>query len=123
MRKHTLPVRLLAVSAGLITGAMMMAAPAQADTTSDAFLNAVTNAGIGTGDPANTVAVGQSVCPMLAEPGQNAANVAAKVAETTGMSMGGANLFTGIAISMFCPPMMSSIGTGQSPIPLSILGF
>ena len=69
------------------------------------------------------VAVGQSVCPMLSDPGQNAADVAAKVADTTGMSFGGANMFTGIAISFFCPRVMESIGAGESPIPLGLLGF
>jgi hypothetical protein len=32
-------------------------------------------------------------------------------------------MFTGIAISMFCPTAVSSIAGGNSPIPLSILGF
>ncbi|MGH3676412.1 MAG: DUF732 domain-containing protein [Mycobacterium sp.] len=122
-RRPTVPVRVLAVFAGLTTAALALAAPAQADPTTDAFLAAITNAGVGTADPANAVAVGQSICPMLSEPGQNTADVAATVADATGMSLGGANLFTGIAISIFCPAMVSSIGTGESPIPLSILGF
>ena len=84
----------------------------------------MTNAGLGgTTDPANVVAVGQSVCPMLADPGQNVADVAATVADSTGMSLGGANLFTGLAISFFCPRVMESISGGQSPLPLSIFGF
>ena len=115
---------MIAVFAGLIAAASVLAAPAQADPASDAFLAAVTNAGLGsTVDPANVVAVGQSVCPMLSDPGQNAADIAAKVADSTGMSLGGANLFTGLAISFFCPRVMESIGGGQSPLPLSILGF
>ena len=60
---------------------------------------------------------------MLSDPGQNAADVAAKVADSTGMPLGGANLFTGLAISFFCPRVMESIGAGQSPIPLGLLGF
>lgn len=113
-----------AVFAALIAGSSLLAAPAQADPTGDAFLNAVTHAGLGsTTDPADVVAVGQSVCPMLSDPGQNAADVAAKVADSTGMPLGGANLFTGLAISFFCPRVMESIGAGQSPIPLGLLGF
>ena len=115
---------MIAVFAGLIAAASVLAAPAQADPASDAFLAAVTNAGLGsTVDPANVVAVGQSVCPMLSDPGQNAADIAAKVADSAGMSLGGANLFTGLAISFFCPRVMESICGGQSPLPLSILGF
>ncbi len=60
---------------------------------------------------------------MLSDPGQKVADVAATVADSTGMSFGGANLFTGLAISFFCPRVMESIGGGQSPIPLGLLGF
>ncbi len=118
------PLRMAAVFAGLAAAGSLLAAPAQADPAGDAFLSAVTSAGLGgTTDPANVVAMGQSVCPMLADPGQNAADVAAKVADTTGMSFGGANMFTGLAISFFCPRVMESIAAGQSPIPLGLLGF
>jgi hypothetical protein len=112
------------VFAGLVAAASVLAAPAQADPSADAFLNAVTNAGLGgTTDTANVVALGQSICPMLSDPGQNAADIAAKVADSAGMSFGGANLFTGLAISFFCPRVVESIGAGQSPIPLGLLGF
>jgi hypothetical protein len=116
-------VRTLALSAGLITGAMASAAPAQADPMDAAFLTALNNAGIGSTDPASAVALGQSICPMLSKPGQNTADVASTVADATGMSFGGANMFTGIAIAMFCPAVVSSIGNGASPIPLPLLGF
>lgn len=111
------------VFAGLLATASLLAAPAHADPSTAAFLNAVTSAGLGTTDPATVVAVGQSVCPMLSEPGQNAADAAAKVADATGMSLGGANLFTGLAISFLCPRVVDSIGAGQSLIPLGVLGF
>jgi hypothetical protein len=113
----------LAMSAGLLTGAAVFAAPAQAEPVEDAFLAALTDAGVGAVDPASAVAMGQQVCPMLAEPGQTAADAAATVAEVGGMSLGPATMFTGIAISMFCPAMVSSIGNGTSPIPLPLLGF
>ena len=113
----------VAASAGLIAGSALVAAPAQAEPTDDAFLAALTEAGVGAVDPGNAVALGQQVCPMLADPGQTAADVAAKVADAGGMSLGPATMFTGIAISMFCPAAVSSIANGESPIPLSILGF
>jgi hypothetical protein len=109
-----------ALSAGVFTSGLVWAAPAHADT-EDAFL--ATDAGVGTADPGNAVALGQQVYPMLADPGQTAADVAANVAEVGGMSLGPATMFTGIAISMFCPAAVPSITSGQSPIPLSILGF
>lgn len=112
-----------ALCAGVLASGMAWAAPAQADTTDDAFLSALTNAGVGTADPANAAALGQQVCPMLSQPGQDAADVAAKVADAGGMSLGPATMFTGIAISLFCPAAMSSIANGESPIPLGFLGF
>jgi hypothetical protein len=39
------------------------------------------------------------------------------------MSLGPATMFTGIAISLFCPAAVSSIANGESPIPLGLLGF
>ena len=119
MRRLSGPIRLITVFAGLAATASLLAAPAQADPSTDAFLNAVSGAGLGGAtDPSNLVAVGQSVCPMLSEPGQNAADAAAKVADTTGMSLGGANMFTGLAISFLCPQMFHSVASGESPIPL-----
>ena len=112
----------LALSAGVLASGLVWAAPAQADTTDDAFLSALTDAGIGAVDPGNAAALGQQVCPMLAQPGQTAADVAAKVADAGGMSLGPATMFTGIAISLFCPAAVSSIANGQSPIPLPFLG-
>ena len=113
----------LALATGLLTTAAVTASPAQADPAEDAFLAAVSEAGVVMGDPSGAVALGQQVCPMLAEPGQTAADVSSKVAEAGGMSLGPATMFTGLAISMFCPAMVSSIGNGSSPIPLSIFGF
>src|SRR5258707_2064986 len=113
----------LAVSTGVLASGLVLAAPVQADTTDDAFLSALTNAGVGTADPANAAALGQQVCPMLSQPGQTAADVAAKRADAEGISLGPATIFTGIAISLFCPAAVSSISNGQSPIPLGLLGF
>ena len=106
----------------MLTSGLAWAAPAQADTTDDAFLSALSNAGIGTADPVDAAALGQQVCPMLAQPGQTAADVAAKVADAGGMSLGPATMFTGLAISLFCPAAVTSIANGQSPIPLPFLG-
>lgn len=117
------PVSALALTTGLLAAAAVVAAPAQADPVDDAFLSAVTEAGVVMSDPSSAAAVGQQVCPMLADPGQNAADVAAKVADMGGMSLGPATMFTGIAISMFCPAMVSSIADGRSPIPLPFLGI
>ncbi|MFG1933905.1 DUF732 domain-containing protein [Mycobacterium sp. NPDC048908] len=92
--------------------AITLAAPASADPVTDnSFLNALTNAGIGFNDPSGTEQLGQSICPMLVEPGKNLASVYSTVSHN-GINPDMAAFFTGIAISMYCPSMMTSIGNG-----------
>ncbi|MEO3760361.1 DUF732 domain-containing protein [Mycobacterium sp. B14F4] len=105
------PFRALAVAVGLTAGAASVAAPAQADPIDDAFLAAVTDAGVGLANPVDTVRLGESVCPMLVEPGKSVAKVYAQVTNN-GIPPEVAAFFTGIAISMYCPQMMASVGNG-----------
>jgi hypothetical protein len=104
--KRNLTVTLVGVAT-----AVTVAAPAHADPTNDSFLSALSNAGIGVNDPNATTALGQSVCPMLVEPGKSFASVASSVGNQ-GISPDMAAFFTGIAISMYCPSMMTSLGNG-----------
>jgi len=113
----------LAMSIGVIGAATTLAAPAAADPGADEFLSSLTSAGLGDVDPATATAVGQSVCPMLAEPGQQLADVAANVSNAIGKPLGPATTFTGLAITLFCPSAVSSLAEGQMPIPLGRLGF
>jgi hypothetical protein len=131
-KKFAATVGSLFVAGGFVAAATGLAAPAQADSTTDAFLSALTDAGVSNIDPANAVSLGQSVCPMLADSSQTTADVASKVADVGGMSMGPATMFTGLAVSMFCPAAIARISdpatisdfaNGQSPIPLSLLGL
>ena len=97
----------------MIAAGLTFAAPAPADTTDPDFLGALDRAGIGYADnnPDLTAQLGESVCPMLVEPGKSFASVATTVADN-GINPGLASFFTGIAISMYCPQMMGSIGNG-----------
>jgi uncharacterized protein DUF732 len=105
--KRTLAVTLVGVAT-----AVGLAAPAHADPlTDDSFLSALTNAGIGYDDPASTEQLGQSICPMLVEPGKSMASVYSTVTNN-GINPDMAAFFTGIAISMYCPSMMAGIGNG-----------
>ena len=105
--KRNLTVTLVGVAT-----AVTVAAPAHADPTTDtSFLNALTSAGIGFNDPASAEQLGQSICPMLVEPGKNLASVYSTVSHN-GVNPDMAAFFTGIAIQMYCPSMMSSIGNG-----------
>jgi hypothetical protein len=105
--KRTLAVTLVGVAT-----AVGLAAPAHTDPlTDDSFLSALTNAGIGYDDPASTEQLGQSICPMLVEPGKSMASVYSTVTNN-GINPDMAAFFTGIAISMYCPSMMAGIGNG-----------
>jgi hypothetical protein len=95
-----------------VATAVTVAAPAHADPITDnSFLGALTNAGIGYNDPASTEQLGQSICPMLVEPGKNMASIYSTVSNN-GINPAMASFFTGIAISMYCPSMMTGIGNG-----------
>ncbi len=105
----------LAASVGLLMAGAALAAPAGADGIDDQFLSALNSAGVNYQDPAGTAALGQSVCPMLAQPGGSVASAASSIVGNNGMSPAMAQLFTSIAISMYCPSMMSSIADGNMP--------
>ena len=113
-RHQPLAVRLLAATAALLTAAAAFAAPAEANQVDDDFVAALNKAGVHYGDPANAVALGQSVCPMLAKPGAQFAEAVAKV-EGGGISSGMAGMFAQIAIQMYCPQMMAQVAHGQIP--------
>lgn len=117
MRRFSAAKAGLGLCAGLIVAAGL-AAPAQASPVDTSFLSDLTGAGIPVGDPAATTALGQSVCPQLAEPAGNVASVAAPVAGMAGgpnMSPEMAQLFTEIAVQIYCPQMLSQVASGQVP--------
>ena len=112
----------LAASAGLLTAAVAFAAPAQADPADDTFLGALGNAGVGIDNPADATALGQSVCPMISENSGSLGSVVSAVSNATspftgrpGVSPETAELFTEIAVEVYCPQMMSQIANGQTP--------
>lgn len=111
-RHQPLTIRLLAAAAGLLTVASAFAAPAGADGNGDEFIDALNHAGIDFGEPGNAMAVGESVCPMLAQPGGNFAAVASTVSGR-GMSPTMARMFTTIAIQTYCPEEMANIASGN----------
>ena len=69
-----------------MAGALAFAAPAQADP--DLLTDVLS-----TLDSSETVALGQSLCPLLAARSQNTADIVAKVAESVGRPIGLAPLF------------------------------
>ena len=99
----------LVAVAGIMTA--VFAVPASADTTAniDEFLNTLDGLGLTTIAPVDAVELGQSLCPMLAESGQNTADIAAKVSDSIGRPLGPATMFTGLAISFLCPKAVNNV--------------
>ncbi len=93
----------LALAAGLTGG--VFAAPAQADTAGDVddLLSTLDGLGITGIAPGDAAALSQSVCPLLAERGQNTADIAGQVSDAIGRPLGPATMFAGTAISFLCP--------------------
>jgi Protein of unknown function (DUF732) len=108
-------VRVLVGIGCLITAAAALSAPVEASSMDDAFLGALNNAGVKYNDPGGAVKMGQSICPMLARPGGTFASAASSMTGNNGMSPAMAQMFTSIAISMYCPSMVASIANGNMP--------
>jgi len=102
-------LRFLALTAGLAGAAATLAAPIRADIMGNAFLAALTNAGVSYSQPATTTALGESVCPMLFQPGGSFDSIASKVADNNGMSHETAGVFTLIAIATYCPAVLAPL--------------
>ncbi|MDQ2636937.1 MAG: DUF732 domain-containing protein [Actinomycetota bacterium] len=100
-----------ALTIGATAAAALLAAPAQADPIDDAFLAALRDGGVPFSNPMDTVSLGKAVCPLLVEPGKSFAAAYSTVANN-GVPPQMAAFFTGIAISMYCPQMVSSLGNG-----------
>jgi hypothetical protein len=112
-------LRASVLAAALLAGGMVLCAPAQADTggVTD-FLDTLDSLGIGAIDPGQAVALGQSVCPLLADRAQNTADIAAKVSDAMGRPLGIGTMFTGAAVSFLCPRAVDNIVGGRQLLPL-----
>ena len=113
LNNQPLAVRLLLGAGCLITAAAVFSAPVEADPHDDDFIDALSHAGIEYGEPGNAMAVGQSICPMLAQPGGSLASAASGISHR-GMSPQMAQMFTTIAIQTYCPEEMANILGGNA---------
>jgi Protein of unknown function (DUF732) len=112
LNNQPLVARLLLGAGCLITAAAMFSAPVEADPHDDDFIDALSHAGIDYGEPGNAMAVGQSICPLLAQPGGSFAAAASGVSHR-GMSPQMAQMFTTIAIQTYCPEEIANILGGN----------
>ncbi|AZP81023.1 DUF732 domain-containing protein [Mycobacterium avium] len=108
-RRVRLTGLIVGVLAGLAALAGTLSAPIRADMLGNAFLSALTNAGIAYTQPTSTMAMGQSVYPMLFEPGGSFDAVTADMAQRAGMSYETAGRFTIVAIATYCPAVIAPL--------------
>ncbi len=108
-------VRLLGATAGVAGLTAALAAPVHADLLNDAFLRALTNAGVPFSHPTSATALGESVCPMLVTPGRSFDSVVATTADSNGMSREAAGVFTIVAIATYCPAVLAPLLTERPP--------
>jgi uncharacterized protein DUF732 len=115
-RHQPLTVRVLMAVAVLLTVAAAFGSPpAEADANADdSFIDALNHAGVDFGQPGNAMAVGESVCPMLAQPGGSFAGAVSSI-RRQGMSPQMAQIFTTIAIQSYCPQAMANLASGNMP--------
>ncbi len=105
----------IALTATLAAAAAMLAAPIRADIIGNSFLNALTAAGVPYSQPTRTTAEGQSVCPMLVQPGGDFDSVVSKMAIGNGMSEKTAGIFTIVAIATYCPAISAPLIPNRLP--------
>ena len=112
-------LRRTVLAAAAAAAACVFAAPATADTTDVTdFINTLDSLGITDIEPGEAVALGQSLCPLIAQRGQNTADIAMRVSEAIGRPIGAAGMFTGAAISLLCPRAVDKIAQDRPLLPL-----
>ena len=117
-------LRPLLITTAVIAAATASPAPAHADPNGASITNPLNQVGIGNNGPVSTAlaGIGQSICPMLVQPGATFASVASQMAGNTGLSPAIAGFVTTMAIQMGCPSFMTSLANGNLPFPLQLPG-
>jgi len=116
-------LRPLLVSAGIVAAAVASPPPAHADP-GGPITNTLNNVGIGNNGPISTAlaGIGQSLCPMLVQPGATFASTAAQMSGNGGLTPQIAGWVTSMAIQSQCPGVMTSLANGNLPFPLQMPG-
>ena len=107
-----IPLAALAISAATPT-------LAHADTGTDPVLDAVGSAGASTTAASSSPSLGNSICTAVQQPGETMASIASALAARDGTSPRMSRVLTGLAISIYCPTMMSTLAGDDW---LSLLG-
>jgi hypothetical protein len=115
----------------LISGAIVIAAtiwstaPAHADPVDSSYTSVLTSVGIGNNGPLSTAIaqVGQSICPLLVQPGSSVAANAIQASGNGGLAptIGGA--VAGLVIQSQCPNAMTQLANGNFGPLMQLLGM
>jgi hypothetical protein len=101
--------------AASIVALIGLAAPAHADPDDDAFLAALTNAGITYHDPDRAIKAGQKVCD-LANSGTSQLDIVRDIRDLNpSFTMASAARFAKAAASVYCPERLSVDSGGTNP--------
>lgn len=116
-------LRPLAVTAGVAAAGALSLAPAHADPPADPITSVLGGAGTGGGSFNDTLAgIGQSLCPMLVQPGAQLATIASQLSGKPGLPPEMVGAVASMAIQAECPGVMTSLANGQMPSALGGLG-
>jgi hypothetical protein len=112
------------VSVGIVIAAVTWATPAHADGVGDLISPVLNTVGIGNNGPVSSAIaqIGQSICPMLVQPGSNFASTATNMSGNGGLASPIAGFLAGQAIQSQCPAFMTAISNGTMPFGLSGAG-
>ena len=114
-------LRPVVVSVGIVAAAVTWATPARADPVGDSISTVLNTVGIGNNGPISSVIaqIGQSICPLLVQPGSNFASNATQMSGNGGLTSPIAGFLAGQAIQAECPAFMTAIANGTMPFPLT----
>jgi hypothetical protein len=114
-------LRPVVVSVGIVVAAVTWATPSHADPVGDSVSTVLNTVGIGNNGPISSVIaqIGQSICPLLVQPGSNFASSATQMSGNGGLASPIAGFLAGQAIQSQCPAFMTAISNGTMPFGLS----
>jgi hypothetical protein len=114
-------LRPVIVSVALVATAVTWPTPARADPVGDSVTTVLSGIGIGNNGPISTVIaqIGQSICPLLVQPGSNFASNATQMSGNGGLAPPIAGFLAGQAIQAECPAFITAVANGNMPFPLN----
>ncbi len=118
-----LMARPLVVTLGIAAAAIMWPASAHADVATGTGTSVLNGVGIGNNGSVSTAVAGagQSICPMLVQPGSQLVSMATQMSGQGGLAPTIAGWVATMVIQTQCPGWMTSLSNGQMPAGLDTL--